>query len=638
MILRAQQIIDQVFEARIKKKVVRPAQPLMNPEELDKFVLSGLGFADFINMLDLVERYSLDINGKVTRPDSHYVHERTTSFNWTVEVGYRNDIPDQDSAQVDDLANEIENSVGEEIVTINQKIYRALNQEYDYQHNDETVEDNIRVNDYDFNEDGKREEEGGFKFDTLPDERAKETARDWFREGCCDDSFWYEHIYEEWKAELESMGFGDPDINFSGFSSQGDGASFTCTSFDFIKYAHFFMSGRDKDKAEGHPYTDDLNESDLGIDMDQLAKDSIFTSFDVLGAVDSGHQSTKYPSQQRHCASYRSPDEQVFIQMSFYDRMGDSGFGHVNVIMAVTAWIRGEQLSAISSNVNRQVTFKMPADSKSNMISVLLDFWTNIKVLADKRPFEPKKLCNSLAYRLSALCKAWNRDHSREYFSSIHASHEKWRADNPEKAAAEDARTQARMNRPMPPEPSDEKLRLRAEMKQWKKDRDAKRLAAWQPQQESENDDLLSQMGDVANRASVSTIGNVMAEQPVRYMTGAKQYHWHSTTPDWRWKITCDVTVYSEQLPRQPWEVNVKVYDNSDGDHFFIDKLVVTDNEKNIFGLGIHKMIPLLVDISERAWNESEQLLKELEIVFNRSLGERETASPRQKIATFSRY
>ena len=37
---------------------------------------------------------------------------------------------------------------------------------------------------------------------------------------------------KQWKKKLEGMGFDDVEINYSGFSSQGDGASFTSNRFD----------------------------------------------------------------------------------------------------------------------------------------------------------------------------------------------------------------------------------------------------------------------------------------------------------------------------------------------------------------------------------------------------------------------
>jgi len=39
---------------------------------------------------------------------------------------------------------------------------------------------------------------------------------------------WCEHIITDWKEKLETLGFMDANIQFTGFCSQGDGASFTC--------------------------------------------------------------------------------------------------------------------------------------------------------------------------------------------------------------------------------------------------------------------------------------------------------------------------------------------------------------------------------------------------------------------------
>lgn len=38
---------------------------------------------------------------------------------------------------------------------------------------------------------------------------------------------WWDFIYDDWKTELATYGITDVDISFSGFWSQGDGASFT---------------------------------------------------------------------------------------------------------------------------------------------------------------------------------------------------------------------------------------------------------------------------------------------------------------------------------------------------------------------------------------------------------------------------
>jgi hypothetical protein len=49
------------------------------------------------------------------------------------------------------------------------------------------------------------------------------------------DSAWYESVYEGLKESFEQYGYGDIKINFSGFNSQGDGASFTGT-IDALKW------------------------------------------------------------------------------------------------------------------------------------------------------------------------------------------------------------------------------------------------------------------------------------------------------------------------------------------------------------------------------------------------------------------
>lgn len=38
---------------------------------------------------------------------------------------------------------------------------------------------------------------------------------------------WHDAVLQDWKTDLEAYGYDDADIEYSGFSSQGDGASFT---------------------------------------------------------------------------------------------------------------------------------------------------------------------------------------------------------------------------------------------------------------------------------------------------------------------------------------------------------------------------------------------------------------------------
>jgi hypothetical protein len=63
-----------------------------------------------------------------------------------------------------------------------------------------------------------------FKYDELSDS-AKEKARNWYIEGM--DYEWWEGVYESVKEDGYELGFCVDDIRFSGFWSQGDGASWT---------------------------------------------------------------------------------------------------------------------------------------------------------------------------------------------------------------------------------------------------------------------------------------------------------------------------------------------------------------------------------------------------------------------------
>lgn len=75
-----------------------------------------------------------------------------------------------------------------------------------------------------------------YTFDELPEnikeavvkDHGEELANDW-------DYFFADGVVEEWKSKLEEQGFSNPDICYTGFWSQGDGASFTCNNIDMIK-------------------------------------------------------------------------------------------------------------------------------------------------------------------------------------------------------------------------------------------------------------------------------------------------------------------------------------------------------------------------------------------------------------------
>jgi hypothetical protein len=81
---------------------------------------------------------------------------------------------------------------------------------------------------------------------------AIDKARGWLSEVATDVG-WYDYVYDLWKQALEQIGFMDPEINFSGFWRQGDGASFTAT-IDIEKLAEFMAAEIEpKNCIEGDP-------------------------------------------------------------------------------------------------------------------------------------------------------------------------------------------------------------------------------------------------------------------------------------------------------------------------------------------------------------------------------------------------
>lgn len=79
-----------------------------------------------------------------------------------------------------------------------------------------------------------------YTFDELS-EKAKEFARMHYGDTCLDYEWWC-GVYYDFIDDCKKYGLGVnyDDINFSGFCSQGDGASFTCDNIDiekFIKYS-----------------------------------------------------------------------------------------------------------------------------------------------------------------------------------------------------------------------------------------------------------------------------------------------------------------------------------------------------------------------------------------------------------------
>ncbi len=79
--------------------------------------------------------------------------------------------------------------------------------------------------------------------------------------------------------------------------------------------------------------------------------------------------------------------------------------------------------------------------------------------------------------------------------------------------------------------------------------------------------------------------------------------------------------VYDDRaLPEQPWEVSVTVVALNNNQIWVMDKQIDTEDDKNMFGIRMHKMVPVVKDIATAAWKDVKKLLRELEIIFNSTL------------------
>lgn len=56
---------------------------------------------------------------------------------------------------------------------------------------------------------------------------------------------WWKSVYERWAQRLEALGFEDVKIQFRGFWSQGDGASFTAEYVDLGKFIREHYEGHE---------------------------------------------------------------------------------------------------------------------------------------------------------------------------------------------------------------------------------------------------------------------------------------------------------------------------------------------------------------------------------------------------------
>lgn len=111
-----------------------------------------------------------------------------------------------------------------------------------------------------------------FTFDELSPE-IQEKVIDKFKEKYQNhiDPWWYEDVIENFKSELEDLGLEDIECNFSGFWSQGDGASFIAKVRDVEK---FFKEALKLQPGKWFAYKGEKEEDEI---------DAMISGFEDLG-------------------------------------------------------------------------------------------------------------------------------------------------------------------------------------------------------------------------------------------------------------------------------------------------------------------------------------------------------------------
>jgi len=72
--------------------------------------------------------------------------------------------------------------------------------------------------------------------------KACQKTRDWLISAAIDNTYWYEPTIDHWTSVLKEFGFLEASIRWSGFNSQGDGASFDCESIDINRLITILLS------------------------------------------------------------------------------------------------------------------------------------------------------------------------------------------------------------------------------------------------------------------------------------------------------------------------------------------------------------------------------------------------------------
>lgn len=137
------------------------------------------------------------------------------------------------------------------------------------------------------------------------DDRAKENARSWWREGALDYE-WFDAVYDDFDTIAQILGIEVDAKYFTGFWSQGDGASFT-GSYRYAKGASANIRKYAPKDAELHRIADEL----------QSAQKRVFYQ-----AVASISQSGRYAHEMTMSVDVEPHDGREWSQDTYDDTQG----------------------------------------------------------------------------------------------------------------------------------------------------------------------------------------------------------------------------------------------------------------------------------------------------------------------------
>jgi len=146
-----------------------------------------------------------------------------------------------------------------------------------------------------------------YTFDELSDS-AKEKARNWWREGNNDDTFWSENTIDEAKEQGKKMGLDIESIYWSGFSQQGSGACYVGSwSASKVKFGETAKDWGDSDAtkeikriaAEFEEFAKAWPEAYFSVKHSGLYSHEFGTNFDVSLGEEADNNEEVSPEQWR---------------------------------------------------------------------------------------------------------------------------------------------------------------------------------------------------------------------------------------------------------------------------------------------------------------------------------------------------